>query len=189
MQLAFDLKRSDVLQLADEYWGLISPRDRELELLLEKELPGSRAKGYLTRSVFLDIARWKSPRPRRLHEANSPMVIRAATRASFDASSDSAAVEPLCTLKGVRLRTASALLQWMRPDRFPILDVRVVNSLGEAPPNNWEETAFYTRIADGIRTIAKELGVDLRTLDRALWALDKKRSKGSKNHPSVLVPS
>jgi len=68
---------------------------------------------------------------------------------------------------------AVAMLHWMRPTEFPILDVRVINSLGWQASKNWEDLAYYERFASHIQSHAARLEVDIRTLDRALWAMDK----------------
>ena len=70
------------------------------------------------------------------------------------------------------------MLQWMRPDRFPILDVRVVNALGWPEPKSWEDVEFYSRVSERVRDLSRQCDVDLRTMDRALWAWDKLRSLG-----------
>ena len=57
-------------------------------------------------------------------------------------------------LNGVALRTASAILQWMRPDRFAILDVRVVAALGWPEPASWDDFNYYSRVATRVRDLA-----------------------------------
>jgi len=66
----------------------------------------------------------------------------------------------------------------MVPDRYPILDVRVLSALGEPEPRSFEAPAFYSRIADRIRRHAHDLRIDLRTLDRAMWTWDKVGESG-----------
>lgn len=167
--------RDAVLELAELYWSLIKPHEYEIEKRLEKEMPTYRHQAFLDRPIFLAIASWKSPRPKRHHEKNTEDAIEAATARAFRASSDAAAIGALSGLAGVGLRTATALLHWMRPERFPILDVRVVAALQEDQPSNWEDVAFYNYIAERCRGVARELRLDLRRVDRAMWAWDKLR--------------
>ena len=61
----------------------------------------------------------------------------------------------------------------MRPDRFPILDEKVVLALDEEEPRSWEDVSFYTRIADRIRALARRHDLALRIVDRALWTWGK----------------
>ena len=168
----------EVLRLAERYWTLISANEREEEQAFEKELPAFRRRMELDKEMFVRIARWKSVRKTPNYLANSEADVRSASRAAFVADSDPDALEALTRLNGVAVRTAPALLQWMMPHRYPILDVRVLGALGEHEPANYEIPKFYVRIADRIRHHADELGVDLRTLDRALWSWDKLQAKG-----------
>ncbi|MEA3246747.1 MAG: hypothetical protein U9Q74_11385, partial [Gemmatimonadota bacterium] len=126
---------------------------------------------------FVRVGRWKSVRQTPNYESNSEERVRTATVAAFKASDDEQAIAALISLKGVALRTATAILQWMRPERFPILDVRVVSALGLEEPSSWDDTAYYAQVADRVRELARQCGVDLRTMDRALWAWDKFRSR------------
>ena len=64
-------------------------------------------------------------------------------------------------LRGLAVRTATALLHWMVQDRYSILDVRVLSALGEPQPSSFEDPPFYTRIAGRNRHLARKLYVDL----------------------------
>jgi hypothetical protein len=175
--------RPKVLNLAQCYWELITPREREIERVIEKDILEIRSRGYLKRNEFLRLAKWKSPRPTHLHEQNSHAKIRSLMTKAVTAETDEEALMYLTVapfkLAGVRLRTATALLHWLRPDKFPILDVRVVRALNLAEPQNWEDRHFYAVVAEKCRQHAHALNVDLRTLDRALWAWDKLNSNKS----------
>jgi thermostable 8-oxoguanine DNA glycosylase len=155
---------------------LISEREAQAERFLESWLPSYRKKGELDKPMFVQLARWKSTRQTPRYEANSEEQVRTQTRIAFEAKEDDRALASLMELSGVGMRTATALLHWMRPESFPILDFRVVNALGEPQPANWENLAEYGRLAKRLRGLAGDLGVDMRTLDRALWAWDKRRS-------------
>lgn len=69
------------------------------------------------------------------------------------------------------------MLHWMRPAEFPILDFRAVEALGWSAPADWEDLAFYEKFTEHIVRQAKRFSVDLRTIDRALWAMDKAKPK------------
>ena len=165
--------RDEILSLADQYWSLISSRDVEEERAFEREMPAVRREGFLSKDLFVRLARWKSVRKTPDYLANSEDDIRRATASAFAAETDRAALEALMGLKGVALRTASALLHWMRPEHFPILDYRIVAALGEPEPGSYEDYAYYERTADQVRALATKHGIDLRTIDRALWTWQK----------------
>lgn len=167
-----------VLQLANvDYWQMIKSREQEAEHRFEQEMPSYRKLDYLDKRIFLEIARWKSVRPSHLYDQNSEDEIQSRTAEAFNAKDDVTAVSALCSLSGIGLRTAVALLHWMRPDRFPMIDIRVVDALGITLPANWEDIHFYSSLADRIRQHADILGVDLRTMDRALWVWDKQQKR------------
>lgn len=165
--------RDAILRLADRYWHLISAADAAEERAFEEEIPPLRTQGELSKGIFVRLARWKSKRKTPDYESNSEAEVRGATRRAFAANSDEEAIRSLTILRGVATRTASALLHWMVPDRYPILDFRVVQALGESEPTDWESTEYYARIADRIRDLANHGRVDLRTIDRALWSWNK----------------
>ncbi len=165
--------RAAVLRLEEVYWTLITTVERDAERSFERELPACRERQELGKDLFVRIARWKSVRKTPNYKANSEDLVRSATGAAFRAETDAEALAALTVLDGVAVRTASALLQWLLPDRYPILDFRVVRALGEAQPSNWDDPRLYERIATAVRGHAQRLEVDLRTLDRALWAWDK----------------
>jgi hypothetical protein len=165
-----------IMLLAETYWSKIRPGEQAEERSLEAEMQQHRKNGWIDKDTFVRLARWKSVRKTSDYEANSQEEVRAATREAFVADSDAVAIAALCKLRGVALRTATALLHWMVPDRYPILDVRVLAALEEDPRASFEDVAFYSRIADRVRLLAQQVGVDLRTIDRALWTWDKVRS-------------
>lgn len=162
---------------AGRYWDLITPADRELERSIERGIGRYRASGYLDKVIFTKVALWKSRRNAHHYAANPEEHIQAATARAFKARNDEVAVAALLPLSGVALRTATALLHWMMPGRFPILDFRVVKALGMQAPRSWEDIGFYLDITERLRREAAGSGMDLRTLDRALWAWDKAKAK------------
>ena len=111
------------------------------------------------------------------YEANDEANIRAATARAFTATDARSALSALMRLRGVALRTASALLHWMLPDRYPILDFRVVGALGKPEPRSYEDVGFYLGIAAEIKLLAQRHGLDLRTMDRALWVWQKLQTR------------
>ncbi len=172
-KLPFD-DRAAILALEERYRKVFClPSDVATEDAIGDAMKEARNAGVLSRKLFLQIARWKSKRPTRHYEKNSEDEVRDATRLAFVARTDTDAILALTDLHGVGLRTATALLHWMRPEEFPILDFRVVAALGEAEPCSWEDVTFYSQIADRIRALAAKHKLGLRVIDRALWAWQK----------------
>jgi hypothetical protein len=166
----------EIRRLANVYWDLINPSEAAEEQLFERDFAEARRQGFLSKELFIRVARWKSVRQTQNYESNSFESIRAATAEAFTAANDASALSALMQLKGVALRTASAILHWMIQDRFPILDVRVVAALGLTESASYEDFGFYSLVATRVRDLARECDIDLRTTDRALWAWDKLRS-------------
>jgi hypothetical protein len=164
--------RTEILMLADRYWSLISQREADEERVFNLEVPGARQRGFLTKSLFVRLARWKSVRPTLEYESNDEANVRAATARAITATDDTTALHALMQLRGVALRTASAIAHWIRPD-CPVIDVRVVAALGLPEPKSWENMGFCNEVANEIRAIAQRHSLDLRTVDRALWTWHK----------------
>ena len=138
----------------------------------------ARARGYYTRSEFLVVCAWKSPRSRPKVQANSPRAVRAATAVALGpASSEERRIEALLALEGVGVPTASTLLYMAFPVDYPILDVRALHALGQKPRSGYP-TRFWLAYLDACRTIAAEHGLSLRTLDKALWQWSKEQPPG-----------
>src|SRR3954453_12329112 len=90
----------------------------------------ARARRRYRRSEFLLLCAWKSARSRPLVAANSPAAIARATGAALAATGEAERMEALLALAGVGVPTASVLMHFAEPDRYPILDVRALESLG-----------------------------------------------------------
>ncbi|MBI4659467.1 MAG: hypothetical protein HY735_11560 [Verrucomicrobia bacterium] len=171
--------RNQIMALAEDYWTVIAHRDATEERVFLGDFREARDSGYLSKDLFMRVARWKSRRNTRRYDSNTEAEIRLATATAFRAPDDASALGALMRLDGVALRTASAILHWMRPESFPILDFRVMAALGHIAPKSYD-VPLYTRISDQIRELALRHSLDLRTIDRALWTWDKRRALASR---------
>ena len=135
----------------------------------------ARAQGHYTRAQFLVVCAWKSPRSRPRVEANEEATVRFATAAALTAADERARMEALLALDGVGVPTASTLLHFAAPDRYPILDVRALESLGERTARSGYPVAYWLEYVAACRALALRHGVDLRTLDKALWQWSKEQ--------------
>jgi hypothetical protein len=105
-----------------------------------------------------------------------PDVVEEATRLALAARSEALRIKLPMTLDGVSWPTASVVLHFAHQEPYPILDVRALHALGV-------DKAVYTLqlwlgYVDACRRLATETGVDMRTLDRALWQWSKEQSFG-----------
>jgi hypothetical protein len=143
--------------------------ESESDAALEREVAvPARWQGYLTHAQLARMCEWKSPRIRPRCRANDPLFVEEATRAALGASSERLRIGALMLLDGVGYPMASVILHWLHADRYPILDVRALWSVGVDPPpaytfDLWAEYTAFTR------ELAAREGVTMRVLDRALW--------------------
>ena len=129
-------------------------------------------RGSYTREEFLLVCAWKSARSRPLLQSNDALKVEAATRAAFETPDETARMVALCGLRGVGVPIASALLHFAFPDRYPILDVRALESLGRKGRSVYP-VSFWVGYVHACRELAAARGVSLRTLDKALWQHSK----------------
>src|SRR5690348_16674543 len=80
---------------------------------VEKEIaPVARERGYLTRSEFVEMCNWKTPRTQPLVKTNSREIVEAVTKAALGSSHDDVKIGVLRALRGVSWPTASVILHF-----------------------------------------------------------------------------
>jgi hypothetical protein len=141
--------------------------------------PAAKKRGHLTRSELEQIGTWKS-RGRNNHQltANTDADIHTLTGMALSAP-DHLRHRVLSLLDGVRTPMASAILTVVDPDRFTVIDVRVIAALDELerlgslvsprPHRQKGQLPPYFEYLTFCRGLKTALRVNLRTLDRALW--------------------
>ena len=139
----------------------------------ERAGQAAAARGWYERDEFLTVCAWKSPRSRPLVSANDAAQIRERTGRALTAPGEEQRMLALLELRGVAIPTASTLLYFAYPADYPILDVRALESLGQTPRST---LAFWLEYLDACRALARENGVSVRTLDKALWQYSKERA-------------
>ena len=125
-------------------------------------------RGYLTKQELHTIARWKSPRRAALTLENTNDFINEITEGAFTSTDDWTKLLTLTQLQGIGQPTASAILHLYDEERYPILDIHALWSVGM----EWTARTSYPFWLDYIefcRDTADENDVSMRDLDRALW--------------------
>jgi thermostable 8-oxoguanine DNA glycosylase len=122
------------------------------------------------------IIRWKSSRSIGYFERNDREDVTQHVNDALTADSVSEKVDILSELDGVQVRMASAILLFVNPDRFTVLDWRawdVLHENGYLPDEMPDDPTVedYLLYLGACWAIANEYDVSLRTLDMALWAL------------------
>jgi hypothetical protein len=131
-----------------------------------------RSRGFLRRDEFLRLCDWKSPRTRPRCQANPAELIESVTRVALREKNEELRIKVLTLLSGVSWPTASVILHFGSRQKYPILDVRALWSVGVAagPAYGFEIWWEYVQFA---RSLARTQRVSMRTLDRALWQYSK----------------
>jgi hypothetical protein len=143
--------------------------DEVVEKEMKKWLENNR---YLDRERFIKIGLWKSKRPKKKYESNDDLTVREITRFSFTTKSEEARIKSLLALNGVSYPVASVILHFAFPNRYPILDFRVIWSLGREQPKYYTFD-FWKKYCDEIKVISRKVGGNIRAVDKALWEYSK----------------
>ena len=136
----------------------------------------ARERGYLTRTEFVEVCKWKTPRSQPLVKANSPEIVEAVTRAALESRIDEVKIVVLQALRGVAWPTASTILHFCDKQPYPILDFRALWSLGYAKPPTYT-VEFWREYTTFVRELSQRTGTSMRTVDRALWQYSSERQR------------
>jgi len=116
------------------------------------------------------IVSWKSGRRAALLAKNSDAELAEALRIAVHAKERRTALAVLIGLNGVMLPMASAILTAINPMKYTVVDFRAMAALG-APDVDYYNLNFYlTEYLPQCQRLALNNGVDMRTVDRALWS-------------------
>ena len=162
--------RGGEVQALLAYASRYSYPDEEAARACGQRVQAARA---LTIDDLRVLAQWKSPRIGAKIDANDPAFLADVSRAVFLAQHPQARIEFLCVLHGVDYPMASAILHWVFPQEFALIDYRALWSLGVDTPPQAYRYAFYERYNAKCLSLAVQLKRDLRTVDRGLWQYSK----------------
>jgi hypothetical protein len=99
--------------------------------------------------------------------ANTDEEIADALALAVRAKTERAALAVLTGLHGVHVPVASAILTAVDPERYTVIDLRALESLGSKSTDR--SVNFYLDYLETCRRLAREHRITLRDLDRALW--------------------
>jgi hypothetical protein len=165
--------RETVLQYEGEYESIMNERGRsgEADQRGEQELRvWFERHRYVDREHLLQLGEWKAPhRIRQYLVLNSDGQIETTTAEAIESRDERFKFFRLQDLKGVGPAVASVILHFAHPEQYMIYDARALQSLGWPIKSNpsfrdWER---YTDLA---RKLSDDLGLPIRTIDKALWA-------------------
>lgn len=172
--------RQNVLNYAEMYDLHYRGAEKEIEDRMKSLLERQR---YLHATDLVSIGRWKSPRPLRYYRENDDSSVKQATQLSFSSTDQRQRIESLLRskggLRGVGYPVASTILHFAFPSTYPIMDFRVIESLGWQVPSSYT-FKFWQRYCREVQKIAGEYDLPIRTVEKALWMYSKENSR---NHP------
>jgi hypothetical protein len=151
---------------------------------LVRRLAPIKRRGRFTRSEFLLMCRWKSPRSRRHYERNTPAQIRRASAAALAARDERERIGHLIALRGVSVATASAILTLIDPRRYGVLDIRCwqllfrIRSVAGNPSGRAFTVAQWEQYLKRLRGHALALGVPARPIEYTLFHCHRKLQRG-----------
>ena len=152
--------------------------------LLIRRLAHVKATGGFTRTEFLAMCRWKSPRSRRHYERSSAATIRRVSRAVLATRSERERMTRLIALPGVSVATASAILTLIDPRRYGVLDIRCWQILFSirSVAGNERGRAFtvsqWELYLERLRGHARALDVSARMIEYTLFHCHRKLQRG-----------
>jgi hypothetical protein len=135
----------------------------------------ARARGHYTKQELVLLCEWKTPRSRSRVARNTEGFVVAMTAASLTTADETERLSALTAMRGVEVPTASVLLHFVFPERYPIIDWRALESLGEQARAAYP-VAYWLEYVDVCQRLAQEAGVSMRQLDKALWQHSKELS-------------
>jgi hypothetical protein len=136
----------------------------------------ARARGHYTKPELVLVCAWKTARSRSRVARNTSAFVEAITGAAFATEDEHERMAALCALRGVDAPSASVLLHFAFPDRYPIIDWRALESLGQRGRAAYS-ISYWLAYVDECRTLADRAGVTMRVLDKALWQHSRERSR------------
>lgn len=146
--------------------------------LLNDLKPKVKEQGFLTKEDLMRVARWKSRRSAWHVNKNQTRFVEEITRFALAAQNERSRIETLTILNGVGWPTASVILHWFHEDEYPILDFRALWSASMEVPKGYG-FSFWWSYVEFCRAVVNGNGVDMRTLDRAMWQYSKENQEKS----------
>lgn len=148
-----------------------SYNDEETQAL-HARLNGTSA---ITEDDLRRVALWKSNRVLDVSEDTLRMLEKLATSDDIKLRDElvQSVLDQLVLSQGIGFPMASAILKFIRPDIFPIIDVRAYRALtGVKPYYSTYSYKKYIEYAERLTEIAKSTGRNLREIDEQLYCFD-----------------
>ncbi|GAB3710163.1 hypothetical protein GCM10027592_46910 [Spirosoma flavus] len=181
---------------------LFTDRNHILELLLRadnkdvtrnlttdfQQLRKERTPFYLTLDELNKVLKWKlrgqHGRQQERRKTNTDENVITITKAAFSVSHEDSDIETvlrlklLCTLSGIEIPVASAILTLCFPEQYSVIDFRNWRQLyGETVQKTVYTPKEYVAYLKLIRSLAEKFDVTPQDIDIAIWQNDIERKK------------
>jgi hypothetical protein len=135
--------------------------------------PKIKKQGFYTKEQLQAFCYWKSRRSKSRVARNPADYVESITYVALSTRSERLRIEILRLLSGVDWPSASVLLHFGHSDPYPILDFRALWSLGIEKPKSMYNFDAWWEYTKYCRKLAKQAGMSMREIDRALWQYSK----------------
>jgi hypothetical protein len=144
-----------------------------------------KKQGHITKEQGIEILKWKSPRPLRFYNQNTESDFINISKLAFETPIEKLRIHILTGLIGVNYPSASAILMFYDPTKYPIIDIRVWKQLYNAGLtktnprgqsfrlSEWEK---YLRV---IHELASKTQLTPRQVEKRLFDIDKAEQIGT----------
>lgn len=125
------------------------------------------------------VSLWKSNRALNVSSGTLDKLRRVAGNSSIalDDQDSKEAIEALVASDGIGFPMASAILKFINPFVYPIIDVRAYRALtGTKPYYSTYTFAKYVSYAKALQAIARDCNRPLREIDEQLYCFDEKHN-------------
>jgi len=131
--------------------------------------------GHLTLRQIAQICEWKTTRSKSMVQKNTDAFVREVTSACSDSETEQFRISVLTLLHGVGWPTASVVLHFGHEDRYPIIDVRALESFGVEEPSSYSFDLWWPYV-QACRRLADRNELTMREVDQALWQYSEEQS-------------
>jgi len=142
-------------------------------------------RGYLLKSDLEEICKWKTARVIKKIRSNRPNKIKKITSSALKMKNDREKISSLIKLKGVGIPMASAILMFINPRLYGVIDTRVWEVLFKLKEVNRNPKGTNLKVNDWeefigiIRPIAKRYRVRARDVERTIFDTHKEYFHGN----------
>jgi len=124
MKLAKNLTKSEIENYIREYeqdWN--TPEGKKDKETFDKIHKALEKNGFLTKEQLYKVARWKTPRVSKVVKRNPDSIVKSITAFALKTSNEKYKIRILCSLDGIGIPRASAILTMSNPQKYGVIDV------------------------------------------------------------------